>query len=154
MSRAGSAAVLAMLFLSGCMEVAELPRTTAPELLDTVRNGTAQLGCVSSASADLWLSRAEQAAIYTKQGRWAELSTLLVATNYRSDLTWWFLGRAADGLGSPKAAVGYYETARGELGNGQSCLVSGLCRELDLRKEIDFALAQDKAKAGVKTAAR
>ena len=67
---------------------------------------------------------------------------MLAVTGYRSDLTWYFLGRAADGLGSPKAAAHYYETARAELDDARSCNVSGLCRATNIAAAIDAGLAK------------
>ena len=138
----GWPAVIAAALLAGCTPVAELPRTTSPELLDSLRKGTVELDCVSSACARAWTARAELAANLTMQGRWAELTTLLAVTGYRSDLTWYFLGRAADGLGSPKAARHYYETARAELGDPRSCNVSGLCSATNIAAAIDSGLAK------------
>jgi hypothetical protein len=147
-------AVIATCLLAACTPIEELPRTTSPELLDSVRNGTVQLTCVSSSCANAWTARAELAANLTIQARWAELSSLLVTTGYRSDLTWYFLGRAADGLGSPKAAARYYETARAELGDARSCNVSGLCRETNIGAAIDSGLSRAKSAAAGKVAAR
>jgi hypothetical protein len=146
--------LMAAALLAGCTPVGDLPRTTSADLLDSVRKGTVDLGCISSACARAWTARAELAANRTMQGRWAELATLLAVTDYRSDLTWYFLGRAAEGLGSPKAAARYYETARAELGDERSCNVSGLCRETNIGAAIESGLARTKSAATKKVAAR
>ncbi len=147
-------AVIAAASIAGCTPVEELPRTTSPELLDSVRKGTVELDCVSSACARAWTARAELAANLTMQGRWAELSTLLTVTGYRSDLAWYFLGRAAFGLGSPKAAAHYYETARAELDDPRSCNVSGLCSATNIGAAIDAGLAKTRSTGSKSTASR
>jgi hypothetical protein len=70
----GLPAMIAAALLAGCAPVEELPRTTSPELLDSLRKGTVDLACVSSACAHAWTARAELAATLTLQGRWAELA--------------------------------------------------------------------------------
>jgi hypothetical protein len=138
--------MIAGAMLSACVQIAELPQTTSPALLESVRNGTVELTCTTSACSRAWLARVEQAAHLTTQGRWAELSTLLTATNYPSDLGYYFLGCAADGLGSPRAAVHYFETARAEVGNERSCETMGLCRGLNIPEAIDNELAAARRK--------
>ena len=150
----GLPALIAAALLAGCAPVEELPRTTPPELLDSLRKGTVDLGCVSSACARAWTARAELAATLTLQGRWAELTTVLAVTGYRSDLTWYFLGRAALGVGSPKAAAHYYETARAELDDERSCNVSGLCSATNIAAAIDAGLAMARTAGAKRTASR
>jgi hypothetical protein len=148
-------ALIAATMLSACAPIPELSRTTSPELLDSVRKGTAELTCRSSACERIWLARVEQAANLTTQARWAELSTLLTVTNYSSDLGYYFLGRAADGLGSPRAAAHYYEIAKAELNGDRSCEAIGLCRGLGIPRIIDAELTEAKRKAaGTARAAR
>jgi hypothetical protein len=127
--------------LSACAPAPEVPRTVSLEILDSVRNGTVELTCKSSACENVWLARVEHAANLTTQARWAELSALLIVTNYPSDLGYYFLGRAADGLGSPRAAVHYYEIAKTELKDDRSCNAIGLCRGLGIPAVIDAELA-------------
>ena len=150
----GLLAMIAAALLAGCAPVEGLPRTASPELLDSLRKGTVDLGCVSSACARAWTARTELAANLTLQGRWAELTTLLAITGYRSDLTWYFLGRAADGLGNPKAAAHYYETARAELGDERSCNVSGLCSATNIAAAINAGLAKARTVGAKSTASR
>jgi hypothetical protein len=148
-------ALIAATMMAACAPIPEVPRTVSPELLESVRKGTVELTCATSGCERIWLSRVEQAAILTKQGRWAELSGLLVVTNYSSDLSYYFLGRAADGLGSLRAAARYYETAKAELNNDRSCEVIGLCRGLGIPRIIDAELTEAKRKAnGSNRAAR
>jgi len=134
-------ALLAATMLSACAPAPEVPRTVSPDLLASVREGTVEFTCRSSACENVWLARVEQAAHLTTQARWAELSALLVVTNYSSDIGYYFLGRAADGLGSPGAAVHYYELAKAELKGDRSCDAIGLCRGLGIPAVIDAELA-------------
>jgi hypothetical protein len=144
-------ALFAATMLSACAPAAEVPRTVSPALLDSVREGIVELTCRSSACENVWLARVEHAAHLTTQARWAELSQLLVVTNYSSDIGYYFLGRAADGLGSPSAAVHYYEIAKAELRSDQSCEAIGLCRGLGIPAviEAERAAAQRKAAGSI-----
>jgi hypothetical protein len=139
--------MVAVTMVGACAPIPEVPRTVTPELLDSVRNGTVELTCKSSACENVWLGRVEQAATLTKQARWAELSALLTVTNYSSDMSYYFLGRAADGLGGPRAAVHYYEIAKAELSGDRSCEAIGLCRGLGIPGLIDAELTEAKRKA-------
>jgi hypothetical protein len=140
-------ALFAATMLSACAPAPEVPRTVSPALLDSVREGTVELTCRSSACENVWLARVEHAAHLTTQARWAELSALLTVTNYSSDIGYYFLGRAADGLGSPRAAVHYYEIAKAELKNERSCEAIGLCRGIGLSGVIDAELTAAQRKA-------
>ncbi len=145
----------ATIVVSACAAVPDVPRTVSPELLESVRKGTVELTCKSSACESAWLGRVEQAAIFTAQARWAEVSVLLVVTNYPSDLGYYFLGRAADGLGGPRAAVKYYEIAKAELNSNRSCEAIGLCRGLGIPAVIDAELTEARRKVnGPNRAAR
>ena len=144
-------ALFAATMLSACTPAPEVPRTVSPELLDSVREGTVELTCRLSTCENVWLARVEHAAHLTTQARWAELSQLLVATNYSSDIGYYFLGRAADGLGSPRAAAHYYEIAKAELKDDHSCEAIGLCRGIGLPAVIDADLAAAQRKAAGST---
>ena len=141
-------AVAAATLLGACAPVPEVPRTASPDLLESVRKGAVELTCSSSACERVWLARVEQAANLTTQARWAELSVLLTVTNYSSDLGYYFLGRAADGLGGPRAAAHNYEAAKAELNGDRSCEKIGLCRGLNIPAVIDAELAAARRKAG------
>lgn len=155
MSRPLLVVAVAGAMLGACEPIPELPRTTTPELLESVRKGTVELTCTTSACESAWLARVELAANLTTQARWAELSTLLVVTNYPSDLGYYFLGRAADGLGSAHAAAHYYEQAKAEAGNERSCEAIGLCRGLGIPALIDAELSAVKRRtAGPNRTAR
>jgi len=151
MARLRLPALIAATMLGACAPIPEVPRTVSPELLDSVRNGTVELTCRSSACENVWLARVEQAAHLTTQARWAELSALLTVTNYSSDLGYYFLGRAAAGLGSPRAAVHYYEIAKAELKGERSCEAIGLCRGLGIPAVIDAELTEAQRKAAGST---
>jgi hypothetical protein len=144
-------ALIAVTMIGACEPTAEVPRTTfqppSSSLLESVRNGTVELTCATSACESVWFTRVERAANLTTQSRWAELSVLLTTTNYSSDLSYYFLGRAAEGLGSPRAAVHYYESAKAELNGKRSCEAIGLCRGLNIPALIDAELAAAKKAA-------
>lgn len=131
-------ALLALFALSACTaEAPQGPLTTSSQFLDVVRQGALRLTCATPACAQRWSSRQAEAANYANQSRWAELSALVGAANYPSDLSYFYLGRAADGLNSPRGAEQYFSLARSELQGPRSCVQSGLCRDRNMAADIE-----------------
>ena len=65
------------------------------------------LNCREQCVAE-WRQAEPQAAQLDAAGRWQELALLLARIGYQDDLSLYYLGRAAEGMGAPTAAVVYY----------------------------------------------
>jgi hypothetical protein len=98
-------------FLAACAAGGPPPRhETDDQALQQLRTGEAVLDCTQSC-ADLW--RRDQSELMARYaaGDWRELALLVMQADYRQDLAYFFLGRAAEGLGETSAALAYYKTA-------------------------------------------
>jgi hypothetical protein len=99
--------------LGACAELghAPAPPETDANALERLRGGDAVLSCDSAACGEAW--RRNQADIIRRYnaGEWRELALLVMRTDYSQDLAYFYLGRAAEGLGAARAALGYYRTA-------------------------------------------
>jgi len=109
--RYGFSAAVALI-LAGCQAPAPLNSAQAISLLAT---GQPVLKC-TNACLVAWQRTQPEAARLNAAARWPELATLLLNVGYRDDLSLYYLGRAAEGLGYKSAADSYY---------GQSAFVSG-----------------------------
>ncbi len=104
--------------LAGCTPAARPPQSAAgqpspvseSQVQAALHNGGTVLDCGASC-ADRWgRSQAELTRRY-QAGDWVGLATLVLETGYRQDLAYFYLGRAAEGVGADSAALGYYRTA-------------------------------------------
>jgi hypothetical protein len=97
---------------SGCITSRSTVDTaTRDRILSVVQSGRVNIVCGIWCAADFSVNRARLRQYYTA-GNWADLGILVIRINYRSDLAYYFLGAAAEGLNSLDAAIAYYETAR------------------------------------------
>jgi hypothetical protein len=106
--RASSIAVAGAL-LAGCAG----QRTGAPEaaLMQRFQSGEASLACTSLPCQFAWVGQRPNALQLYNSERWNELAGLVLRTGYRNDLTYYYLGRAAEGLNFLPAAQNYYRTS-------------------------------------------
>jgi hypothetical protein len=91
--------------LAACAEQAA--SVTPAETLALLRTGQPLLSCREPCLAE-WQSAQPQAAQLVKSARWQDLAMLLLRIRYEDDLSLYYLGRAADGIGYRRAAVRYY----------------------------------------------
>jgi hypothetical protein len=110
-------AAAALLALFGC---AEQDTVTPTDTLAQVRAGQLFLTCREPCLAG-WRSAQPQAAQLDAGGRWLDLATLLRRTGYQDDLSLYYLGRAAEGLGARQAAANYYRQSAHVSATANSC---------------------------------
>ncbi len=82
------------------------------EALNQLRTGKVVLDCGPSCAPKWSGSLAELQTHYNAE-EWRDLALLVIHTNYSQDLAYFYLGRAAEGLGARSSALAYYGTARG-----------------------------------------
>jgi hypothetical protein len=116
-----------------------------PERLLDFAAGNAQLvtpGIVTGFSAAI--SAGSNAAL-TKylhdSGQWAALATQVLEDEYGDDLRWYFLGRAAEGLGLCDAAERYYRTSRERSASFWTRCLSIACLGFRLPEILDERMA-------------
>jgi hypothetical protein len=126
--------------LAACATVVPSPRhETDEQALEEVRTGKAVLDCTQSC-ADAWRHNRSDLATRYNAGDWRELAVHVMQIDYRQDLAYFYLGRAAEGLGQNAAALVYYKTAGG-LATGTAedakCATSPAgCNGLSLLTEV------------------
>ncbi len=99
---------LALLALAACAT----PRDEmTPELWRQFRDGQIVQDC-SAACLPTWLaSTSNMAKSSYDKGDWRELAETVILSGYRTDQVYFYLGRAAEGLGHGPAAIRYYQLA-------------------------------------------
>lgn len=77
---------------------------------ESFRNGSARLTCEISCAIAAG-ANSERAARFLATGMWPELAAITVKVGHLSDLAYYYLGRAAEGMGLLPAAGVYYDLA-------------------------------------------
>jgi hypothetical protein len=127
-------------FLAACAAALPAPRhETDEQALEQLRTAKAVLDCGQSC-AEAWRRNQSEAMSRYSAGHWRELALLVMETNYRQDLAYFYLGRAAEELGESSAALVYYNSAEA-LATGTNptakCAASpGGCNGLSLLTEV------------------
>lgn len=127
-------------YLAACATAAPPPRQeTDGQALQQLRSGEAVLDCTQACASAWHRNRAELTARYN-QGAWRDLALLVMQIDYRQDLGYFYLGRAAEGLGDTSAALDYYKAAEalatGTDEEAKCAARSGDCNGLDLLSEV------------------
>jgi hypothetical protein len=127
-------------FLAACATVAPPPlQETDDQALQQLRTGQAALDCTQACAGAWRHNRADLTARYN-QGDWRDLALLVMQIDYRQDLGYFYLGRAAEGLGETSAALDYYKTAEalatGTDEKAKCAASSGDCNGLNLLSEV------------------
>jgi hypothetical protein len=135
-------AIAASLFglLAACATTAPVARHQSDdEALDQLRTGKAVLDC-GQPCAEAWQrSRTDLNNSYNADD-WRQLALNVIHTDYRQDLAYYYLGRAAEGLGDSSAALAYYQTAQalatGPVETAKCVASSDGCNGLSLLTEV------------------
>ena len=80
------------------------------EVSKELESGQLRLDCDWACTASWGGARSKAAGLYASQ-LWGDLAAEVVRVGYGSDLTYFYLGRAAEGLGRNAAAAVYYRLA-------------------------------------------
>jgi len=96
-------------FLSACAEQHTSVGTDKGLVL--MQTGAPILSCRDACLAD-WRREQPQAQQLAAAGQWRDLATLLIRVGYQDDLSLFYLGRAAEGLGFTAGAAAYYRQSK------------------------------------------
>jgi len=125
--------------LVGCAERADTVKPA--EALAQLRAGRPLLNCREPCLAE-WRRAQPQAAQLDAGTRWQDLAMLLTRVGYQDDLSLYYLGRAAEGLGSREAAASYYRQSTRLSGTSGSCQsLSRLCGGVTLPRAAALRVA-------------
>jgi hypothetical protein len=86
-------------------------RTGRVELSEQFRNGDARLPCDMHCAVTWALYRDRARALYNARA-WNDLAMNVLRIGYADDLSYFYLGKAAEGLGHYRAAENYYRLSR------------------------------------------
>jgi hypothetical protein len=135
----GGLFALASLMLAGCAE--QRAGLSPADAAARVRTGAPMLTCRESCVAE-WRRVQPQAAQLDAAGRWPELAALVIGTGYQDDLSLYYLGRAAEGLGFPGAGASYYRQSTYVSPSTIGCrYLSGLCGGLAFPNAANMRIA-------------
>lgn len=118
--------------IAGCATpYSKLSVANREQLLDVFIAGEADLACGWASGYGAAISAAnglERQREFFESGQWSKLAIDVMATKFGGDKDWFYLGRAAEGLGFLDVAVVYYEKS---LSKGPECkCLSPVCADL------------------------
>jgi hypothetical protein len=151
LARVMAAACLGVL-AAGCsmVPVGHQDPAARAQALGEFRAGQARMACGRGLECAVYWNEARQAAgRLAAAGRWEDVADVVLKAGYDLDLTWFYLGLAAEGLGHAQAARVYYDNAiRLSLyGAGYRCLAAGMgsCDGIRLPEDAQKLLAANEA---------
>jgi hypothetical protein len=126
---------LVLLFLWGCAAGGGDGRylnVSRSELLAQLQLGHSVLRC-REGCLPVWRDAQPRAAQLDASDQWGDLAVLVMRTDYQDDLSLYYLGKAAEGMGFYPAAAAYYRQSMELSGTSISCAnLSRLCGGLTL----------------------
>jgi hypothetical protein len=104
--------VVPFLFIA-CAAQNEMLTTPAQRaaVVGTLTSGDIRLTCHSLSCVGAWGAARQNVKGLYSQGLWSDLANEVVRIGYSSDLPYFYLAKAAEGLGASRAAVVYYNLA-------------------------------------------
>lgn len=124
---------LVCLALAGCAGE-QKPAVSRSDAIAMVQTGAPVLRC-RQPCLSAWQHAQPEAGSLAAGARWADLAALVIGTGYQDDLSLYYLGQAAEGIGSPAAARSYYRQSTQLSGTTISCRnLSRMCGGIDLPK--------------------
>jgi len=111
------------------------------ELLALLKAGQPMLDCRDACLAE-WRRIQPKTAQLDRSAQWNDLAVLVMQTRYQDDLSLYYLGRAAEGLGYYVPAGNYYRQSIWLSGTSISCQnLSRLCGDVALPASASLRLA-------------
>ena len=133
------------LIASGCWAIAGCagyrPALSPAQAIAELQTGQSLLSC-RDACVVAWREAEPRAAQLDRAARWADLAALVENVGYQDDLSLYYLGRAAEGLGYPDAAASYFGQSIYLSGTAISCVdLSHVCGGVRLPRDAMLRLA-------------
>jgi len=113
--------VLIILLLSSCSSAYRtLDDSTQQRLNNDLITGRANLDCRFSCMTT-WLNALSRLKVLHDNGHWKQLALETQRIGYATDLSWYYLGRSAEGVNAKKAARTYYNISVEDNRSGHHC---------------------------------
>jgi hypothetical protein len=137
--------------LAGCVTLNTAGPGGDAAMLDEVRAGTLELDCGAACSPLFIYQQTKLQQLYREQN-WAELALTTAKTSYRRDITYFYLGVAAEGMQAWAAADRYYRMV-GALASGKDTTakcsaVRAMCGDFKFPRDIVERLQLVSSKLG------
>ena len=127
--------------LAGCATPEPRPTVSVDKTMEYLSGGQMLLRCREPCLAG-WRAAQPQAQSLAAAAKWRELVSLLVGVGYQDDLSLYYLGEAAEGLGFPVAAATYYRQSAEISRSSRACsLLSMQCGGVRLPQAARARLA-------------
>jgi hypothetical protein len=97
-----------------------LANSARPDLLTLLQSGRPVLDCRKDCLSE-WRGVQPNAMQLDASGHWSDLAVVVMRTGYQDDLSLYYLGRAAEGMGFYAAAGSYYRQSMELSGTSISC---------------------------------
>jgi hypothetical protein len=124
-----------MLVIVACGGPSPIATADRASLLDQFRAGGVELTC-QLPCAGTWVNNLPLLRTLDETGQWKQLAVEVTRINYQKDVDYYYLGRAAEGLGLAAAARGYYARsyalATGPVDGPRCRPIDGSCNGVDL----------------------
>jgi hypothetical protein len=120
--RTACAAGTALLVLTSCGTTT--PELPPDELLRRLQAGEPVVDC-GLPCREAWRANRTTALLLDETRHWRDLALLVMRIGYINDLTYYYLGRAGEGLGFPDAAKTYYQISVRLTSAGITCTTEG-----------------------------
>jgi hypothetical protein len=120
--RRACVAAFSALVLTSCVSVP--PEVPPEELIRRLQAGEPVPEC-GFPCRDAWRANRTTALVLNETRQWRELAVLVMQIGYTNDLTYYYLGRAAEGLGFWDAAKTYYRISVRLASAGITCRAEG-----------------------------
>lgn len=132
--------VALLLGLGGCASksIPNAPQVDSSIQSNEFKSGTVRLHCESACTLR-WSVKSQKLKALHDNKLWMDLANEVRDIDYLSDLSYYYLGRAAEGLGHPEAATTYYRLALAYLHRCEGW-ISG-CDGFDFPRDIKVRLA-------------
>ncbi len=126
------------------------------EMLRDIKHGDISLDCDVLCSAPWHLGGRREAGKLNAQRDYEGLGLHIARLGYPSDLSYFYLGRAAEELGAQTAAIKYYRIASTiasgtDTENGYRCSDTDACNGLSFPKDITARLSALSPRSPIKT---
>lgn len=125
--------------LAGCAAPNAVPPGGEKQLLEDIKAGSVQLDC-GLACMPIYLINQPRIQQALRNKDWPEMGLLVAKSSYRRDISYFYLGAAAEGMGALAAADRYYRMAgalaTGSDPNGKCASVQNLCGGFSFPRDI------------------
>ncbi len=137
--------IIALLILASSLQASctptDMPSDRSGALLEKLEAGTVSLDCRLSCASQFGADRRRRDALISAH-RWVDLGLYVEQSNYDSNLSWYYLGRAAQALGYVDAARKYYQVAIDETKSELNCRdLVDVCEGVHLPRDAQTRLA-------------